>query len=164
MTAGLCSSCKKERRIHSRTQDQQLCNSCYRHLVWKRKLIKCPRCERLRPHHSKGLCNGCYNSVFNIESIKKWNAALYHNIDYAVYKNATKECVVCGFNKIVDLHHLDMNHQNNAVENLTGLCPNHHKMVHHRDHQKEVFRLLQEKGFNVPEGYKDDNLFKNPSS
>src|SRR3989344_6163956 len=159
-----CTNCKKEKKIHFIKDDQELCNSCYRLLAWKRKLVNCPRCERMKPHHSKGLCVGCYNSVFNIENVKKGNTAKYHNLDYETYKSATKLCVVCGFDKIVDLHHLDMNHKNNAIENLAGLCPNHHKMAHHRNFQKDVFQQLKDKGFTVSEGYKDDSLFKNPSS
>ena len=92
------------------------------------------------------------------------NRQKYHNISGELYKFITKEYVVCGFNKITELHHVDMNHKNNAVENLTCLCPNHHKMVHHRAHQKEVFDALKEKGFTVPVGFKDDNLFKNPQN
>lgn len=161
MVMGICDRCKKERKIHFRKDNQQLCNPCYRQIAWKRKLFKCPRCERMRVHHGKGLCNGCYNSVFNIDNVKLHNAKKYHNIDSETYKNATKVCVICGFDKIVDLHHLDMNHNNNFKENLTGLCPNHHKMIHHRSFQKEVFQQLKDKSFKVPEGYKDDNLFKN---
>jgi len=105
---------------------------------------------------------GCYNSVFHIEKVRAYNRQRYHKINAELYKQITKECVVCGFNKITELHHLDMNHQNNSVENLTCLCPNHHKMVHHRTHQQEVFQALKDKGFTVPEGFKDDNLFKKP--
>ena len=124
-------------------------------------IVKCKRCERDLPMHAKGLCTGCYNSVFHIDKVKLSNREKYHNISGELYKQITKECVVCGFNKITELHHIDMNHDNNSFDNLTCLCPNHHKMVHHRAHQKEVFNALQEKGFKVPQGFKDDNLFKN---
>lgn len=161
MVLGVCTNCKKEKKhIHESGKSQGLCKECYRKLIWKRKLIKCRRCERMMPNQAFKLCTGCYNSVFHIEKVKARNKLLYHNIDYETYKKATAVCVICGFDKIVDLHHLDMNHKNNAIENLTGLCPNHHKMVHHRDFQKEVLQQLREKGFIVPEGFKDDNLFK----
>ena len=161
MIKGECSNCKKEKNLAERGLSKGICKVCYKKLIWKPKLVKCKRCERDLPMHAKRLCNGCYNSVFHVEKVKLHNARRYHNIDYEVYKAATMYCVVCGFNKIVDLHHLDMNHSNNSKENLTGLCPNHHKMVHHRAFQKEVFQQLKEKGFSVPEGFKDDNLFKN---
>lgn len=162
MVRGLCTNCKKDKdHIAASGKAQGICKECYRKLIWKQTPIKCKRCERMMFHKAFGLCNGCYNSVFHIEKVKLSNRQKYHNISGELYQQITKECVVCGFNKITELHHLDMNHDNNSVENLTCLCPNHHKMVHHRAHQKEVFNALREKGFTVPEGFKDDNLFKN---
>lgn len=159
--SGICNGCKKEKSyIVASGRAEGLCKWCYRKDIWKQRQVKCPRCERMRPMHARGLCNGCYNSVFQIENVRIGNRQKYHNIPAELYKQITKECVICGFNKITELHHLDMNHDNNSVENLTCLCPNHHKMVHHRAHQKEIFNALKENGFTVPEGFKDDNLFK----
>ena len=58
--------------------------------------------------------------------------------------------MVCGFDKGVDLHHLDDNHKNNSRENLIGLCPNHHKMLHDFRYRKEMRDLLGQKGYNLP--------------
>ena len=110
-----------------------------------------------------GLCKGCYNSVFHIDKVKIQNIKKYHNISLETYQKLTKKCTICDFSKIIDLHHLDNNHSNNSEDNLIGLCPNHHKMVHNRAFRKEVFQALQEKGFKIPEVYKDDEFFKNPS-
>lgn len=41
-----------------------------------------------------------------------------------------KECVVCGEDKIVAVHHLDENHDNNDPANLIPLCPTHHCYWH----------------------------------
>lgn len=43
-----------------------------------------------------------------------------------------KKCVVCDERKIVTVHHLDENHDNNSPENLIPLCPTHHQYVHSR--------------------------------
>ena len=40
------------------------------------------------------------------------------------------KCVICGFDKIVAIHHIDENKKNNEPSNLIPLCPNHHEMVH----------------------------------
>lgn len=40
------------------------------------------------------------------------------------------KCVICGFDKIVAIHHIDQNKQNNDPTNLIPLCPNHHEMCH----------------------------------
>ena len=151
-----CKNCGKSSEHHAK----QMCNICYKKLVWQPKLVLCKRCGRERAMHAKGLCSGCYNSVFHIESVKLHNARRYHNIDFELYKKATSQCAVCGFDKVVELHHIDMNHKNNLPSNLTGLCPNHHKMVHHRNYQKEIFEVLKEKGFNSPNVYKSDEFFK----
>ena len=41
-----------------------------------------------------------------------------------------KKCVICAETRIVSVHHLDENHQNNAPENLIPLCPTHHQYWH----------------------------------
>ncbi len=160
MVFSTCSICKKEKFLAENGKSKGLCKVCYKRDFWKSKLFHCPRCERERPYHAKGLCTGCYNSVFHIDKVKIYNKIKDHNIPYEIYQQVTKSCIICGFDKIIDLHHLDMNHQNNSFNNLAGLCPNHHKMIHHRKFQKEIFQQLKEKGFQVPDGYKEDELFK----
>lgn len=155
-----CQNCEKERRVSGDGKSKGLCHVCYKKLLWKPKLVKCKRCERMLPNHAKGLCNGCYSSVFHIEKVKKWNTRYYHNIDQELYKKITSQCAICGFSKIVELHHLDHNRKNNASDNLVGICPNHHKMIHNRAFRKGIFQILKEKGFKVPETYKDDEFYK----
>lgn len=41
-------------------------------------------------------------------------------------------CIICGEDKIVEVHHYDEDHFNNALENLIPLCPNHHQYWHSR--------------------------------
>ena len=38
--------------------------------------------------------------------------------------------MVCGEDKIVTVHHMDGNHQNNDITNLVPLCPTHHQYWH----------------------------------
>ena len=50
----------------------------------------------------------------------------YRKIAYANYE---KKCACCGYDedvRILQVHHRDENHSNNAVENLVILCPNCH--------------------------------------
>jgi len=144
---GNCPNCKRENiRI-----TKGVCHNCYRREVWKRKLIECKRCHRKKPNHSKGFCAGCYNFIFHLGKNKAYNYKKWYGLDEGTYKKATKECAVCGFDKVVDLHHLDENHKNNSLDNLIGLCPNHHKMLHDFNHRKEVREELLKKGFKVPE-------------
>lgn len=141
-----CENCKKETERHSK----KLCITCYKKLMWKPKKIICKRCKRELPMKAKGLCGGCYNFVFCLENIKSQNYKKYHNISLELYKKVTENCLVCGFWKTVDLHHLDENKNNNSEENLIGLCPNHHKMIHDFRYREEMRELLTEKGINLP--------------
>ena len=108
------------------------------------------------PFHAKGLCNGCYNFVFNLDNAKAWNKKNLYGIDIELYKKITSKCIICGFDKIVDLHHLDQNKKNNTEPNIVGLCPNHHKMMHDFRFRQEMSNQLKEKGFNIPEDIKLD--------
>jgi hypothetical protein len=49
-----------------------------------------------------------------------------------------KKCVICGFDKVVDVHHLDHNNKNNDINNLVPLCPNHHMMLHTKKYNTEM--------------------------
>ncbi len=148
----ICSKCGKEDINHAKG----LCLNCYRKYAWKRKLIVCKRCGREIPHHSKGLCAGCYNFVFHLDKNKAWNQKKNFGLDFEMYKILTKECILCGFDKVVDLHHLDGNKQNNLKGNLVGLCPNHHKMLHDFRFRKEIRELLGAKGIILPKDEKID--------
>ncbi len=142
----ICTNCNQEKEHHAKG----LCYICYKKLKWKPKIQICKRCKRKMPIHAKGLCAGCYNYIFHLEKNKAYNHRKFHNVDLKTYKRVTKECVICGFNKIIDLHHIDLNKQNNDTKNLIGLCPNHHRMIHNLNFRNEIFQILKEKGFNNP--------------
>tara|TARA_Y100000296_G_scaffold43568_1_gene50052 strand:+ start:448 stop:897 length:450 start_codon:yes stop_codon:yes gene_type:complete len=57
----------------------------------------------------------------------KRNATRYRTICFQYHP---KQCIICGFDKIVEVHHRDHNHNNNQHMNLIPLCPNHHQMLH----------------------------------
>ena len=55
-----------------------------------------------------------------------------------------QKCAVCGFDKIISVHHIDHNHNNNDVKNLIPLCPNHHQMVHTNEYGDEMELIIAE--------------------
>jgi len=148
----ICSRCGKEDINHAKG----LCLNCYRKYAWKKKLIKCKRCGREKPNHAKGFCGGCYQFLFNLNKTKERNYKKWHNLDINIYKKITKNCVICGFDKVVDLHHLDENKKNNSEQNLIGLCPNHHRMLHDFRFRKEIREILTQKGIVLPKDEKID--------
>lgn len=56
-----------------------------------------------------------------------WNEDSYRTTCFLYHK---KQCVICGENKIVAVHHFDENHKNNRPENLIPMCPTHHQYMH----------------------------------
>lgn len=136
-----CSNCGKECVKHAKG----MCITCYKRLVWKPKEKLCPRCNRIKYLKAKGLCGGCYNTVYHLEATKDQNCRRYHNIEPELYKKITKSCLICGFDKVVELHHLDKNRKNNSENNLIGLCPNHHKMIHILRYKEEILAQIKEK-------------------
>lgn len=141
MVFGRCSNCEREVIKHAKG----MCTTCYKRLAWKPKKRICTRCGRLMMHQAKGYCPGCYNFVFHLERTKAGQRKKLHNIDNETYKKITAKCLICGFDKVVDLHHLDNNHKNNSEDNMIGLCPNHHKMIHDFRYKEEIFNQIKEK-------------------
>jgi hypothetical protein len=146
----VCPRCKKECSWFC----GDICQNCYRKYNWDRKKIKCRRCERILPMKAKGLCGGCYNTTFMLDYTKAYNHRRNHGISMETYQRLTPSCVICSFSKVVDLHHLDENHDNNSEENLIGLCPNHHQMLHNLKYRRQMHNVLRKLGFTVPEDKK----------
>jgi len=137
----ICKNCKKQVIPHAKG----MCTTCYKKLAWKPKPKICKRCNRELPHHAKGFCAGCYNILFNLDHAKAHNYKKWHNLELETYKEITKQCFICNFEKIVELHHLDGKKENNSKENLIGLCPNHHKMIHNYKFKDEFLEEINNK-------------------
>lgn len=71
----------------------------------------------------------------NVKRIKKH--------DTIAKKFYDQRCVVCGFNDVVDVHHIDENRKNNSPKNLVFLCPNHHALLH-RNNSEIVKQKIEE--------------------
>ena len=125
-------------------QAKGLCYPCYRKL-WKPKLIICKNCNKEKKHHAFGLCSPCHMKLHHYDIIKSYNIRKYHNLPLNIYRKLATKCLICGFDKIVDLHHLDHNKKNNSEENLIPLCPNHHKMLHKQEYKLEVELAIKDK-------------------
>ena len=109
---------------------------------YKKYEVKCHTCESLFsvkeretlfPSKDVYFCSRkCANATGG-----KAKAAKHHTDDVAHYatvawRHHKKECVVCGENLIVAVHHMDENHDNNDPANLVPLCPTHHHYMHSR--------------------------------
>ncbi len=142
----ICANCGEQKEHHAKN----LCYSCYKKLNWQPKIKICKRCKKKRAIHAKGLCASCYNYVFHLDKNRAYNQRKSNNIDLKTYRKITEKCVICGFDKVVDIHHLDFNKKNNSSDNLIGLCPNHHRMANNYNHKYEIFQELQKLGYILP--------------
>ena len=141
-----CQNCKEEKEHHAKG----LCYSCYKKVNWKPKIKTCKRCKRKIAIHAKNLCAGCYNCVFHSDKTRAYNQRKSNNVDLKTFRKTTQRCAICGFDKIVDLHHIDKHKENNSPKNLIGLCPNHHRMINNYNFRFEIWARLRELGFDIP--------------
>ena len=69
--------------------------------------------------------HSCSNTYFRSgKNNGNYTGTNYRTICFSYHK---KECIICGENNIVEVHHLDENHDNDKIVNLIPLCPTHHK-------------------------------------
>jgi hypothetical protein len=84
------------------------------------------------------------NKVFSGSRHKMWKGgfSMYRDI---LIKNSQKiECLLCKERdiRVLAVHHIDKNIQNNEINNLSWLCHNCHYLVHNHEGEKLKFELL----------------------
>jgi hypothetical protein len=122
-----CRHCRKELSLPNLERHE---DSCYLNPVNLQKCVVCGKPVK-GYKHSKGTCSrSCANKYFRSgEDNGNFRGTQYTTICFYHHK---KECIVCGEDKIVAVHHNDHNHCNNDPENLIPLCPTHHQYIHSR--------------------------------
>lgn len=93
---------------------------------------ECPVCSRPVKNFRYAVTCGasCANKKYRTgPSNGNWKQSAYVTTCFLYHK---KECVVCGENLIVEVHHLDGDRSNNDPSNLIPLCSTHHKYWHSR--------------------------------
>lgn len=108
----------------------------------------CPICQKEfearqgEPKEKQTCSYGCSNTLFKTKRVKTENLKLYRNMCFRVWE---KECALCKFDKVVEVHHIDENRDNNTIPNLIPLCPNHHVMVHTAEWSEDIKKQISEK-------------------
>lgn len=77
----------------------------------------------------------CSRSCANSRSAsERWRQAkrvsTVHTYRRICFEHHAKQCVVCGYDEILQVHHCDHNRENNTPENLIPICPNDHELLH----------------------------------
>ena len=117
-----CKHCKKE---YSKSNIKRHEESCR---INENNLKQCPVCE-IKFFGNKVTCSySCANTYFRTgKDNGNWKDDRYRTTCFLYHK---KECIICGENKIVTVHHMNENHDDNRPENLIPLCPTHHQYFH----------------------------------
>lgn len=125
---------------------------------------QCPVCEKkfstqLNHSKEKTVCSvSCSNSFFRsgkdngqfihgANSINKDTGRTYNGghryLCFCFWKH---ECAIpgCGWDKVVEVHHIDGNHFHNVKENLIPLCPNHHRLTVTNEYKDEINNIISE--------------------
>ena len=102
--------------------------------------VSCERCtkeftvderEKQHPKRDAYFCSrSCANSVGGKAKVANMLAEGALTYRTMCFKHHAKECIICGEDKIVSVHHYDENHLNNEPSNLVPLCPTHHQYWH----------------------------------
>lgn len=119
----------------------------------KGEVVRCFNCKKEVYKSLKDLKKSKSKNYFcGRECSLKWNASLHIGEDSSNWKGGKssyksilsreevkKACVLCGkdYLKILSVHHLDQNRNNNNVRNLVWLCQNCHFLVHHYSTEKQ---------------------------
>lgn len=91
------------------------------------------------PREKMTCSHSCANSYFRSGvNNPNWKENSYRTTCFHFHK---KECIVCGENKIVKVHHFDENNKNNSPNNLIPLCPTHHQYWHSR-YKEEIEQIV----------------------
>ena len=77
------------------------------------------------------------------EQIIKLCALQSTNYQTLCFTKHKKECIICGENKIVAVHHMNEDHSDDRIENLIPLCPTHHQYMHSR-YKAEILPKVEE--------------------
>ena len=154
-----CHLCKKEiykRPSHLKRHKVHFCDiNCkqqYESLQTKKIKIKCSHCNNeiertnaeLRKSYNKTyFCNNtCKNRYLNSVRWKdNPNPTSHKHKRNNIFKKCNTKCVVCGYSddeRMLDIHHIDKNHQNNIETNLVSVCVWCHNLHHRCDKELNV--------------------------
>lgn len=135
-----CKFCSKEVGISNIKKHEERC------YLNPNNTVLCKVCNNPIKNYktSKGTCSrSCANTFFKSgENNGNWKDSI-NGYAALCYRHHEKKCIVCGEADAVDVHHLDSNRDNNAIDNLVPLCPTHHAYCHRGLYHKIEDKILK---------------------
>ena len=139
-----CIYCSKEYSTRTINQHERACPINPEN----KKICKLDSCDNIITSIEKRaiFCSHkCANTFIGIKYRTLENHPLWKGGEFGHVNLRKKECCkICRFDKVVEVHHLNENRNDNTLDNLITLCPNHHRMIHTKKYKKEVMALLGE--------------------
>ena len=125
--------------------------ACYDRRKLKGKIVSCEQCgekfyatlkQLTRSKSKRYFCKkSCYLSYQVFDQHPNWKngKSAYLRL---MRKNRVQICMRCKIKntRVLIVHHIDQNRQNNVISNLVWLCRNCHYLVHH--YEREAIKLL----------------------
>lgn len=132
-----CEICNKQfTHISSRVNKAKYCsNKCrYKSTIGKgTTTYTCKHCNKTFKDFKRLKRVFCSKACVGKETKKTWKPNYTTVRKTMIYRGMIKECQKCGYNeypKILGVHHIDENRNNNEQNNLIILCPNCHSIAH----------------------------------
>lgn len=123
----------------------------------KGKMVACDICGKEAYKTQKQLTHSKSGKFFCSKSCQtRWRNTEFVGPNHANWRNGkyvyrsilsrngvVKRCRLCGLNdvRLLAVHHIDNDHKNNGIGNLTWLCHNCHFLVHHSEEDRR--RLME---------------------
>lgn len=120
---------------------------------WKVITKECPVCKKnfetfMGHEREKITCSHSCSNTFFRSGINNGNykdeGTNYRKTCIETHGSA---CLLCGFDLVIEAHHIDGNRKNNNQKNLVPLCPNHHRLIHTKKYKKNILNELRQKLF-----------------
>lgn len=110
--------------------------------------VKCALCQQEHQVHERAsvfpskLKYFCSRKCANTKPPSQWHIDR-RSYSKICFDHHSRECVVCGESNIVEVHHLNGQHDDNRPENLIPLCPTHHQYWHSKYKSLVYDRVMQ---------------------
>lgn len=84
------------------------------------------------------------NQFFHGDKHANWKGGSYAYRNMLIRASIQKFCILCRISdiRVLAVHHIDQNHSNNELSNLTWLCHNCHLLVHHYKEERDKFEKI----------------------
>lgn len=112
------------------------CDYCGKNFIRRKSEIK-----NTNYHYCNIICSNKHKAQFLITEESK-------NYRLKAFQNYPHKCACCGYEedeRILEVHHIDSNRDNNTIENLIILCPNCHRKItlNYYELDKEKQKLIK---------------------